>query len=110
MVFAGLLQQFNGQVANITTIANAVQQSFTAARRVFEVLDTPSEVANRPNASSPGPLKGGIEFDWVTFGYTANHPGSTQTFFQSCAGNGGRIFGLTGSGKSSLLSLIPRFL
>ena len=41
VVFAGLLQQFNGQVANITTIANSVQQSFTAARRVFEVLDTP---------------------------------------------------------------------
>jgi ATP-binding cassette subfamily B protein len=44
VVFAGLMQQFNGQVANITTIANSVQQSFTAARRVFEVLDTPSEV------------------------------------------------------------------
>src|SRR5258708_12636 len=37
VVFAGLLQQFNGQVANITTIANSVQQSFTAAARVFEV-------------------------------------------------------------------------
>ena len=44
VVFAGLLQQFNWQVANITTIANSVQQSFTAARRVFEVLDTPVEV------------------------------------------------------------------
>src|SRR5262249_39582 len=49
VVFAGLLQQFNGQVANITTIANSVQQSLTAARRVFEVLDTPSEVENRPS-------------------------------------------------------------
>ena len=37
------MQQFNGQVANITTIANSVQQSFTAARRVFEVLDAPAE-------------------------------------------------------------------
>jgi ATP-binding cassette subfamily B protein len=51
VVFAGLLQQFNGQVANITTISNSVQQSFTAARRVFEVLDTPSEVQNRHDAS-----------------------------------------------------------
>ena len=40
-MFAGLLQQFNGQVANISTIANSVQQSLAAARRVFEVLDTP---------------------------------------------------------------------
>src|ERR1051326_3701385 len=57
VVFAGLLQQFNGQVTNITTIANSVQQSFTAARRVFEVLDTPSEVENKPNAVVPGRLK-----------------------------------------------------
>ena len=54
VVFAGLMQQFNGQVANITTIANSVQQSFTAARRVFEVLDTPLEVQNRPGAIVPG--------------------------------------------------------
>ena len=44
VVFAGLLQQFTGQVANIATIANSVQQSLAAARRVFEVLDTPVEV------------------------------------------------------------------
>ena len=58
VVFAGLMQQFNGQVANITTIANSVQQSFTAARRVFEVLDTPLEVQNRPNADRASAIDG----------------------------------------------------
>ena len=58
VVFAGLMQQFNGQVANITTIANSVQQSFTAARRVFEVLDTPLEVQNRPKAVRAGAVDG----------------------------------------------------
>src|ERR1051326_473424 len=53
VVFAGLMQQFNGQVANITTIANSVQQSFTAARRVFKVLDTPAEVETQPTARLP---------------------------------------------------------
>jgi len=61
-VFAGLLQQFNGQVTNITTIANSVQQSFTAARRVFEVLDTPSEVENKAGAVIPARVKGRIVF------------------------------------------------
>jgi len=54
IVFAGLLQQFTGQVANISTIANSVQQSLAAARRVFEVLDTPVEVQSRPDAVKPG--------------------------------------------------------
>jgi ATP-binding cassette subfamily B protein len=71
VVFAGLLQQFNGQVANITTIANSVQQSFTAARRVFEVLDTESEVQNKPGAVKAGKLKGAIVFEGVTFSYQA---------------------------------------
>jgi ABC-type multidrug transport system fused ATPase/permease subunit len=54
VVFAGLLQQFTGQVANISTIANSVQQSLAAARRVFEVLDTPLDVQSRPGALKPG--------------------------------------------------------
>ena len=52
VVFAGLLQQFNGQVANITTIANSVQQSLAAARRVFEVLDMPLGVESKAGRRS----------------------------------------------------------
>src|SRR6185503_10614218 len=74
VVFAGLLQQFNGQVANITTIANSVQQSFTAARRVFEVLDTPVEVESKPDAIVPSELTGRIVFENVTFSYSADAP------------------------------------
>src|SRR5690606_5696713 len=48
VVFAGLLQQFSGQVSNITTITNSIQQSLTGARRVFEVLDAPVEVQSKP--------------------------------------------------------------
>jgi ATP-binding cassette, subfamily B, bacterial len=109
VVFAGLLQQFNGQVANITTIANSVQQSFTAARRVFEVLDTHSEVQDRPGAVSPPALKGRIEFADVTFGYQLDSPVLRQISFAANPGQVIGIFGLTGAGKSSLLSLIPRF-
>src|SRR3984885_10099541 len=58
VVFAGLLQQFTGQIANLSTIANSVQQSLTAAQRVFEVLDTPLEVQNKPGAVAPVRLTG----------------------------------------------------
>lgn len=69
VVFAGLLQQFTGQVATISTIANSVQQSLAAARRVFEVMDTPVEVQSRPGAVKPSRLSGRITFEGVTFGY-----------------------------------------
>jgi ATP-binding cassette subfamily B protein len=109
VVFAGLLQQFNGQVANITTIANSVQQSFTAARRVFEVLDTPSEVQNHPRAVIPGRMTGRVLFENVTFGYVPGAPVLRDISFEAAPGQVVGIFGMTGSGKSSLLSLIPRF-
>jgi ATP-binding cassette subfamily B protein len=109
VVFAGLMQQFNGQVANITTIANSVQQSFTAARRVFEVLDTPIEVQNRPSAIVPARLTGRLAFEGVTFGYLPEANVLEEVSFEAAPGQVVGIFGATGAGKSTLLSLIPRF-
>jgi len=109
VVFAGLLQQFNGQVANITTIANSVQQSFTAARRVFEVLDTPLEVQNRTKAIVPTRLTGRLAFEGVTFGYLPEASVLESVSFEAASGQVVGIFGMTGAGKSTLLSLIPRF-
>ena len=109
VVFAGLLQQFTGQVANISTIANSVQQSLAAARRVFEVLDTPVEVQSRPNAIKPARLTGQITFEKVTFGYSPDNPVLTEISFEAKSGQVVGIFGMTGAGKSSLLGLIPRF-
>src|ERR1700733_13341498 len=78
VVFAGLLQQFTGQVANVSTIANSVQQSLAAARRVFEVLDTPVEVQSRPGAVKTARLAGQLTFEKVTFGYTLEKPALTE--------------------------------
>lgn len=109
VVFAGLLQQFTGQVATISTIANSVQQSLAAARRVFEVLDTPVEVQSRPNAIKLARLTGQITFEKVTFGYAAEKPVLNEISFAAKSGQVVGIFGMTGTGKSSLLGLIPRF-
>ncbi|HVM48148.1 MAG TPA: ABC transporter ATP-binding protein [Candidatus Acidoferrum sp.] len=109
VVFAGLLQQFNGQVANVTTIANSVQQSFTAARRVFEVLDTPCEVENQPRPIVPGRLRGRLVFENVGFGYLPEAKVLQEVSFEAKPGQVVGIFGMTGAGKSTLLSLIPRF-
>src|SRR5258708_30046127 len=97
VVFAGLLQQFNGQVANITTIANSVQQSFTAARRVFEVLDTPTEVQSKPRAFIPPRLTGSIEFEGVSFGYQDDAPVLQDITFSAKPGQVLGVFGMTGA-------------
>jgi ATP-binding cassette subfamily B protein len=109
VVFAGLLQQFTGQVATISTIANSVQQSLAAARRVFEVLDTPVDVASRPDAVKPGRLTGQVTFEKVSFGYQPGMPVLQEISFQAKAGQVIGIFGMTGTGKSTLLGMVPRF-
>jgi len=109
VVFAGLLQQFTGQVATISTIANSVQQSLAAARRVFEVLDTPVEVQSRPDAVKSARLTGQIKFENVSFGYAPGKNVLNEISFTAKSGQVAGIFGLTGAGKSSLLGLIPRF-
>jgi ABC-type multidrug transport system fused ATPase/permease subunit len=109
VVFAGLLQQFTGQVANISTIANSVQQSLAAARRVFEVLDTPIDVQSRPGAIVPARLTGRIVFEDVSFGYLADKPVLSGVSFEAKPGQVIGIFGMTGSGKTALLGLLPRF-
>ncbi len=109
VVFAALLQQFTGQVATISTIANSVQQSLAAARRVFEVLDTPLDVQSRPNAIKPARLTGQITFEKVSFGYAPERDALTEISFTAKSGQVVGIFGMTGAGKSSLLGLIPRF-
>jgi ATP-binding cassette subfamily B protein len=109
VVFAGLLQQFNGQVANISTIANSVQQSLAAARRVFEVLDMPVGVESKPGAMAPKRLSGRVTLEGVTFGYDDSHPVLHEISFETQPGQVVGIFGLTGAGKTTLLSLIPRF-
>jgi len=109
VVFAGLLQQFSGQVTNLANVADSMQQSLTSARRVFEVLDAPTEIHSVENAKPMPKARGVVEFDHVTFGYDATSAVLKDMSFRAEAGKCVAILGATGSGKSTLLSLIPRF-
>jgi ATP-binding cassette, subfamily B, bacterial len=109
VVFAGLLQQFSSQVANMTNLTNSIQQSLSGARRVFEILDASSEVIDSPTAQSAETLRGEIAFEHVSFGYDAHMPRLHDIQFHAQAGQCVAILGATGAGKSTLLSLIARF-
>jgi ATP-binding cassette subfamily B protein len=110
VVFAGLLDQFSGQVNNVATIVNSVQQSLIGARRVFEILDAPIDVKNAPGALRRARFDGAVRFENVSFGYT----GGAQPLLHDIdldvkPGQCVAILGATGSGKSVLMGLIPRF-
>ena len=109
VVFAGLLDQFSGQVNNIATIVNSVQQSLIGARRVFEILDAPVEVQNASQPVRHARLDGAVRFDQVSFSYSGIDPVLRDINLEVKPGQCVAILGATGAGKSVLMSLIPRF-
>lgn len=109
IVFAGLMQQFAGQISSMAGIVNTLQQSLTGARRVFEVLDAPIEVLSPERPIELPKVRGRIHFEKVTFAYEPGEPVLNQVDFQIQPGETVGILAATGAGKSSLLGLIPRF-
>jgi len=109
IVFAGLLEQFSGQVNQVATVVNSVQQSLIGARRVFEILDAPVEVRSRPDAIRRPRLTGVVAFERVSFAYDGIDPVLRDITLEVKPGQCVAILGATGAGKSVLMSLIPRF-
>lgn len=109
VVFAGLLQQFSQQVGNLATIANSIQHSLTGARRVFEVLDAPVEVESGPGAVRHQDAEGAVAFENVDFVYEGIDPALKDISFSVKPGQSVAVVGATGAGKTTMLSLLPRF-
>ncbi len=106
--FAAILQQFAGQVAGIGNIANSMQQCLRASQRVFEVLDAPLPIQSPAAPRRIGKVQGGIRFEGVGFEHSGHNVLDGVTL-HAAPGECIAIVGPTGSGKSALLSLIPRF-
>jgi len=98
-------------VKRLSRVNANIQQSIAAASRIFEVLDTHSEVVERPNARALTPLVHGIEFQGVSFAYDdgAGRPVLRNVTFGAKAGQVIALVGLSGAGKTTLVNLLPRF-
>ena len=95
------LQQLGFQINNLT-------QSVAAGERILQILDTPRTVKNSPDAEPLPAMKGSVRFEGVYFSY-GDKPALQGIDLDVPAGSVIGILGATGAGKSSLVSLIPRF-
>jgi ATP-binding cassette subfamily B protein len=97
-------------VGQLGFIITQMSQASASAGRVFEILDASSDVVDSPNAQPLPTVQGEVTFDNVTFRYLGGGPPVlSQVSFQADPGQKIALLGMTGSGKSSIINLIPRF-
>jgi ATP-binding cassette subfamily B protein len=85
------------------------QRATAAGERIFEIIDEPEEVADRPGARPLPPGPGNIRFENITFEYAPGRPVLRGIDLDVPAGKTVALIGHTGSGKTTLTSLLPRF-
>ena len=94
----------------IGMLAAMTARSAASARRIFEILDAQSEVSDTPGAVPLPPISGRVAFEGVTFRYLGSERDSlSHVSFMVEPGQTAAILGVTGSGKSTVINLIPRF-
>ncbi|MFN7211263.1 MAG: ABC transporter ATP-binding protein, partial [Aggregatilineales bacterium] len=116
-ITAGLVVSFNAYVLLlgqpirfIGFVIILTTQAVTSGRRVFEIMDAPLTLSDAPDAAPMPPIKGEVRFENISFRYEPHLPLALKNVsFTARVGEVIALIGLTGSGKSTLVSLIPRF-
>jgi ABC-type multidrug transport system fused ATPase/permease subunit len=108
-VFLSYLTKFFKPVQDLATMTNAIAQTAVGVERVRAILEADDVIEERADAREPETLKGEIKFENVAFAYSKDAPVLTKVNFEIKAGQMVGVVGPTGSGKSTIVSLIPRF-
>ena len=108
-VFLAYLGRFFKPVQDLAKMTNAIAQTNVGLERIQSILEIPMSAQERPGAREPEPFTGAIEFEHVAFSYQPDAPLLRDITFSVAPGEFLGIVGATGSGKSSIASLIPRF-
>src|SRR6267143_1604135 len=108
--FTAAVALLYGPVRQLSRIMNTVQQSTGAVERVFEILDTPPAIADRPGARALPAFTRALAFEGVSFRYGgAAEPTLHDIDLEVRCGEVVAFVGMSGAGKSTLMDLLPRF-
>ena len=108
-VYLAYLTKFFKPVKDLASMTSAIAQTTVALERIQKILAADDIIRERHDATDPGRLKGAISFERVSFGYDDETPVLRDVSFSIEPGQVVGIVGPTGSGKSTVLSLLPRF-
>jgi ATP-binding cassette subfamily B protein len=102
MLLAQPVRQVGGQLNNASRAA-------ASSERIFEILDTSSEVVEKPDAIALESVRGHVRYEDVSFGYGKDFPVVQEINIEARPGETVALLGPIGSGKSTVLNLLPRF-
>ena len=96
-------------IMNLSNIFNNFINNIAYLERIFETLDEPATIADKPNAQDIGDITGEVKFDDVTFSYEQGKTVLENISFDVKPGESVALVGPTGAGKSTVVSLLSRF-
>jgi ABC-type multidrug transport system fused ATPase/permease subunit len=109
-VFLSYLTKFFKPVKDLASMTNSIAQAAVGVDRVRAILDADNVIPERPDAQQPAAaIRGAIRFDQVKFGYDSETQVLSGVTFSIDPGQLVGVVGPTGGGKSTIVSLIPRF-
>ncbi|HEX6506036.1 MAG TPA: ABC transporter ATP-binding protein [Chloroflexota bacterium] len=109
LVFMSYYRMMYSPLRQLAKLSNVTAKGSASAERVVELLDTEPDLTDLPTARPAPRLKGRVTFDHVSFGYEPDRLVLHDISFEAEPGTTTALVGATGSGKTSTLSMIPRF-
>ena len=102
-------RQFGRPINELASLYNSIQAALAGAERIFEVIDEQPEAPDLPEAVNLEKVKGEVVMKEVWFGYRPEKMILKGISFQAAAGRKIALVGATGAGKTTILSMLPRF-
>ncbi|MCK1798599.1 ABC transporter ATP-binding protein/permease [Streptomyces sp. XM4193] len=110
VAFSTYLAQLVGPVRMLAAMLTIGQQARAGVERIFELIDTEPQMSERPDAIElPAGADASVEFDRVSFGYSADRPVLDELTLRIEPGETLAVVGTSGSGKSTVSMLLPRY-